>query len=668
VIVELGAFALCLALALSVLQVGASVAGRLRASAVLTGAGEGAALAAALAVALAFAVLIYAFVTSDFSVSNVASNSHTDKPILYKVAGAWGSHEGSLLLWCLVLTGFGALLARARTGEAGLPFGLKAVAVAVQGGLGALFLAFVLFTSNPFGRLDPVPVEGASLNPLLQDPALAIHPPMLYAGYVGLSVCFSLAVAALIEGRPGAGFWPAWGRWIRPWALASWALLTAGITLGSFWAYYELGWGGWWFWDPVENASFMPWLAAAALLHSAVVTERRGALIGWTVFLALVAFTLSMLGAFLVRSGVLTSVHAFAVDPERGLMLLGILGVTAGAAFGLFALRAGRLTGKALFAPISREGALVINNLFLSVAAATVLVGTLYPLILEAAGGATISVGPPYFAVTFTPLMAMALIVLPMGPLLGWKRGDLIGAMQRLAWAAGLSLVFALIGWALFKPALALTAAGLALGAWLVLGALAELAERIRLFGKRTAGELARRTRALPLSAWGMTAAHAGLGLFVLGAVVETGLKIETARPLEIGQSITAGPYQATLRAVEVVEGPNYLAESATLEIEALAGGRPETVTAEKRFFPAGGQTTTEVGLSFHGLDDIYLVLGERRLSEAGERAWTVRMNWNPWARLIFLGPALMALGGLLSLLDRRLRTADTRKRRRMSA
>jgi len=481
-------------------------------------------------------------------------------------------------------------------------------------------------------------------------------------------VCFSLAVAALIEGRPGAGFWPAWGRWIRPWALASWALLTAGIALGSFWAYYELGWGGWWFWDPVENASFMPWLAAAALLHSAVVTERRGALIGWTVFLALVAFSLSMLGAFLVRSGVLTSVHAFAVDPERGLMLLGILGLTAGAAFTLFALRAGQLTGKTLFAPISREGALVINNLFLSVAAATVLVGTLYPLVLEAAGGATISVGPPYFAVTFTPLMAMALIILPMGPLLGWKRGDLIGALQRLAWAAGLSLLFALIVWGLFRPREALTGAGLALGAWLVLGALAELTERIRLFGKRTPGELGRRTRALPLAAWGMTAAHAGLGLFVLGAVVETGLKVETARPLEIGQTVAAGPYQATLRAVEIIEGPNYLAESATLEVEPLGGGRPETVRAEKRFFPAGGQTTTEVGLSFHGLDDVYLVLGERRLSDSGERAWTVRMNWNPWARLIFLGPALMALGGLLSLLDRRLRTVDTTRRKRSPA
>jgi cytochrome c-type biogenesis protein CcmF len=315
----------------------------------------------------------------------------------------------------------------------------------VQGALGSLFLAFAVFTSNPFARLDPAPFQGASLNPLLQDPALAFHPPLLYAGYVGFSVTFSLAVAALIEGRVD----PAWGRWVRPWALASWVLLTIGITLGSFWAYYELGWGGWWFWDPVENASFMPWLAGAALLHSAVVTERRGALAGWTVFLALLAFTFSMLGAFLVRSGVLTSVHAFAVDPERGLMLLGILGVTAGAAFALFAWRAPKLTGGGLFAPISREGALVLNNLFLTAAAATVLLGTLYPLILQAATGATISVGPPYFALTFTPLMVVAFLILPAGPLLAWKRGDLKGAGQRLAVAAGLALALCALpaGW-----------------------------------------------------------------------------------------------------------------------------------------------------------------------------------------------------------------------------
>ncbi len=656
-IVETGAFALILALVLSALQAAMATAGRLRRSPVLAGAAHGAALAAALAVAVAFGMLIWAFVTSDFSVANVAANSHTDKPMLYKVAAAWGSHEGSLLLWCLVLTGFGRLLARAR----GLPFGLKTSAVGVQGGLATLFLAFAVFTSNPFARLNPAPFQGASLNPLLQDPALAFHPPMLYAGYVGFSVCFSLAVAALIEGRANSSFWPAWGRWVRPWALASWALLTVGITLGSFWAYYELGWGGWWFWDPVENASFMPWLAGAALLHSAVVTERRGALAGWTTFLALLAFTVSMLGAFLVRSGVLTSVHAFAVDPKRGLMLLAILGATSGAAFALFAWRAPQLKGGGLFAPVSREGALVLNNLFLTAAAATVLLGTLYPLILQAMNGATISVGPPYFALTFTPLMVAAFLILPAGPLLAWKRGDLKGVVQRLMVAAALAIVLGLIGWALFEPRKALSAGGIGIGAWLILGALAETAERTRAF-RVSAAETWRRARALPLGAWGMTLAHAGLGVFVLGAVVETGWRVEAGRPLEVGQSIEAGRYRVTLNSVQVVEGPNYLAEQGRLTVESVDGGPTRDVTAERRFFPAGGQTTTEVGLDFRGLDDVYVVLGDRAGSEVAP-AWSVRLWWNPWARLIFLGPLLMALGGLLSLLDRRLRLGvDGRK------
>jgi cytochrome c-type biogenesis protein CcmF len=658
VIVELGAFALILALALSGLQTGLAVTGRLRRSPVLAGAAEGAALAAAAAVALAFGILIVAFAVSDFSVSNVAANSHTDKPMLYKVSAAWGSHEGSLVLWCLVLTGFGAVLARAR----GLPFGLKASALATQGLLGVMFLAFAVFTSNPFTRLDPAPFQGRSLNPLLQDPALAFHPPLLYLGYVGLSVCFSLAVAALIEGRAHSSFWPAWGRWVRPWALASWAFLTVGITLGAFWAYYELGWGGWWFWDPVENASFMPWLAATALLHSAVVTERRGALAGWTTFLALLAFSFSMLGAFLVRSGVLTSVHAFAVDPERGMMLLAILGVASGAAFALFAWRAPRLKGGGMFAPVSREGALVLNNLFLTAACATVLLGTLYPLILEATSGATISVGPPYFALTFNPLMVAAFLILPAGPFLAWKRGDLRGVAQRLSVAAGLAILIALLGWMAFEPKKALSAAGIGLGAWLILGALAETADRVRLF-RASAAESLRRAKGLPLGAWGMTLAHAGLGVFVLGAVVETGYRVEAARTLAIGQTVEAGKWDVRLDEVRMVEGPNYLAEQGRLTVALRDGSAPTTVVAERRFFPAGGQTTTEVGLDFRGLDDVYVVLGERGRTDAGEPAWSVRVWWNPWARLIFLGPAIMALGGVLSLLDRRLRLGVSRRK-----
>jgi len=658
VLVELGSFALILSFGLSVLAAAMASLGRLRRSPVLAGAGAGALLASTMAVAVAFGVLIWAFVVSDFSVSNVALNSHTDKPLLYKVSGAWGNHEGSLLLWCLVMTAFGGALALAR----GLPFGLKTSAVAVQSGLSAMFIAFAAFTSNPFVRLNPAPVQGQSLNPLLQDPALAIHPPLLYLGYVGFSVCFSLAVAALIEKRVD----PAWGRWVRPWALASWVFLTVGIALGSFWAYYELGWGGWWFWDPVENASFMPWLAGAALLHSAIVTERRGALAGWTVFLAISAFTFSMLGAFLVRSGVLTSVHAFAVDPERGLMLLAILGLAAGGALALFALRAPTLKSSATFAPISREAMLVLNNLFLTAAAATVMLGTLYPLLLKGLTGVTISVGEPYFNAVFSPLMAVACVLLPMGPLMAWKRGDLTGTVQRLRFAALIAVVAAIGGYLLFDPKKALAAFGIGLGAWLIFGALFEVFERTRAF-KAPLAETARRARGLPLGAWGMALAHAGLGVFILGAVVETSFKVEQGRALAIGDQLQAGPWQVTLEEVKIVEGPNYLAEQGRLRVSPVQGRAAEkTVTSERRFFPAGGgKTTTEVGLDFRGLDDVYVVMGERTRTDAGEPAWFVRLHYNPWARLIFLGPALMALGGAVSLLDRRLRIGATGTRRR---
>jgi cytochrome c-type biogenesis protein CcmF len=495
-IAELGAFALVLAFASSLAQVVLSVLARRSRSSMLAAAGEGAALAAFAGVALAFAALMHAFVTSDFSVANVAANSHTDKPMLYKVAGTWGSHEGSMLLWCLALTGYGAAAALA---GGGLPRALRSVMVATQGALGVLFLGYTVFASNPLARVAAPPVEGRSLNPLLQDPALAVHPPFLYAGYVGMSVVFSLAVAALVEGRVDA----AWARWVRPWALAAWSLLTVGITLGSFWAYYELGWGGWWFWDPVENASFMPWLVATALVHSAVVTEKRGALAGWTVFLALAAFTFSMLGAFLVRSGVLTSVHAFAVDPTRGVLLLMILGLTAGAAFALFAWRAPSLPPGGVFAPVSRESALVLNNILLAAATATVLLGTLYPLIREALSGEAISVGPPYFNLTFSPLMAALLILLPSGPLLAWKRGDVRGAAQRL-WVAALIAVAAGLGaYALVSPRRALGAAGLGLGAWLIAGVLAELLERTRAFRvPAAAGRLGDDAR--PPGPWGL--------------------------------------------------------------------------------------------------------------------------------------------------------------------
>jgi cytochrome c-type biogenesis protein CcmF len=649
---ELGAFSLMLALVLAVLQTGLSFGGTKRQG--LAGAGEGAALASFAATALAFAMLIHAFIVSDFSVANVAGNSHTAKPLLYKIAGAWGSHEGSILLWCLALTGYGAAVALFGKG---LPHSLKARVLGVQGALGVLFLAYTVFASSPLARLVDPPVEGASLNPLLQDPALAVHPPFLYAGYVGFSVVFSFALAGLMEGRIDA----AWARWVRPWTLAAWTLLTVGITLGSFWAYYELGWGGWWFWDPVENASFMPWLAGAALLHSAMVTEKRGALGGWTVFLAVLAFTFSMLGAFLVRSGVLTSVHAFAVDPRRGVLLLSIMAIAAGSGFALFAWRAPKLTPGGVFAPISRESAMVLNNILLTAATATVLLGTLYPLIREALGGDTVSVGPPYFNLTFLPLMAVVALVLPVGPLLAWKRGDALGALQRLWVAAVAAVALALAALALVQPRHALACVGLALGAWLILGALVELAQRIRAFRAPWA-EVGRRFIGLPRGSWGMTLAHAGLGVFALGATFETAWKLEAAETLGQGRSLDFGAYHLTLDRVGSAEGPNYLAERGVMTVTrggaVVCRGEPE-----RRFYPAGGQTTSEVAICAKGLDQIYLVLGERRAGADGQPAWLVRAYYNPWVQLIFLGPLLMALGGLMSLSDRRLRLAVGRRR-----
>ena len=654
-IAELGAFALALAFVLSLAQSALAGAARHFDNAQLRGAGEGASLGAFLAVLGAFICLMYAFVGSDFSVSNVAANSHTQKPLLYKIAGTWGSHEGSMLLWCLALTGFGAAVALSGRG---LPARLKTLVVSVQGALGSLFLAYTVFASSPFVRVATPPVEGASLNPILQDPALAFHPPLLYGGYVGFSIVFSFAVAALIEGRVDA----AWARWVRPWTLAAWSLLTLGIMLGAFWAYYELGWGGWWFWDPVENASFMPWLVGTALLHSAIVTEKRGALKGWTVFLALASFTFAMLGTFLVRSGVLMSVHAFAVDPERGILLLSIMGLAAGAGFVLFALRAPSFSAGGAFATVSRETTLVLNNLFLSAATATVLLGTLYPLIVEGLTGKPLSVGPPYFNLTFAPLMAACLILLPAGPLIAWKRGDAAAAIKQLWLAAAFAVAAGIAGYALVEPKRALGAGGAALGAWLIVGSLVEVAERVR-FLRAPAPEVLRRLRGLPLGAWGMTLAHVGLGVFVLGACIEIGAKVEASKVMRVGDALPVAAFNIRLDSVATVDGPNYVAEraqvTATKGETTICRGAPE-----RRSYPAGRQTTSEVAICQEGPSHLYVVLGERRVAQDGAPVWLVRAYWNPWAWLIFAGPALMALGGVVSLSDRRLRLGVARKAR----
>ncbi|ESQ88561.1 heme lyase subunit CcmF [Asticcacaulis sp. AC460] len=651
-IAEIGNFCLVLAFMLSVAQAGVVLAGwRIRG---LERFSEGLSLAAALAIIGAFAMLITAFVQSDFSVLNVYQHSHTDKPLLYKITGSWGSHEGSMLLWCLILLVYGAFITL-RGG--GLSDGLKHKALGVQGLLGAAFTGFTLFSSNPLWRLaeDPnriwalekAPLQGLSLNPALQDPGLAFHPPMLYLGYVGFSVVFSFAVAALIEGRLDR----AWARWIRPWVLIAWSFLTAGITLGAFWAYYELGWGGWWAWDPVENASFMPWLAATALLHSAIVMEKRDALKAWTVFLGLLAFTFSMLGAFLVRSGLLTSVHAFAVDPQRGILLLTILLVTAGAGFALFALRAPELKPGGLFAPISREAALVANNLLLSAALCSVFLGTLYPILMQAVFNKTMSVGEPYYLAVFGPIMIAAFALIPISALMAWKRADLKAIVQRLGIAFGVASLAAAVGLLLYRGATwwaeAQYLAGLLVGFWLIFGSL-------KLLWDRAEGKL-RRLKGLPLATWGMLLAHIGLGVFVLGAVVETHAKLGATQVMAVGDSLTAGRYQMHFNETFAEMGSNYDAQGGVFSIteqgRAVCDARPQW-----RYYSASRSSQSEVWLCFTPLSDLYVVMAQPQTLADGRAAWSVRFFYNPWVRLIFFGPLLMAIGGLVSLADRRLR------------
>ncbi len=658
---EIGVFCLVAAFVLSVVQAGLVGVGQSRALRGVERYAEGVSLAAALSVLAAFGILIYAFIRSDFSVINVYQHSHTDKPLLYKISGAWGSHEGSMLLWCTILLVYGALITLMGRG---LPDSLKHKALGVQGLLGAAFVGFTLFSSNPLGRLDPAPVQGLSLNPALQDPALAFHPPMLYLGYVGFSVVFSFAVAALIEGRLDR----AWARWVRPWVLLAWSFLTIGITLGAFWAYYELGWGGWWAWDPVENASFMPWLAATALLHSAIVMEKRDALKAWTVFLAILAFTFSMMGAFLVRSGLLTSVHSFAVDPQRGILLVSILFVTAGSGFTLFGLRVPNLAPGGLFAPVSREASLVLNNLLLSAALTSVFLGTLYPLLMQAVFDKAMSVGAPYYLMVFGPIMVVALLIVPVSGLMSWKRSDLKGVLQRLAVAFAVSALFAALGLLLYKgPSFTSEAfyfIGLLVGFWLILGSLKTLAERIA-FQPSKLSESWRRFIGLPLATHGMVLAHIGLGVFVLGAVVESHARISTQAVMAVGDSARLGHYELSFTGTYQAAGPNYDAQGGVFSIADTSGHRLCEARPQRRFYPASNEVQSKVWLCFQPLDDLYVVMAQPQ-EKAGQAAWQVRFFYNPWVRLIFFGPLLMALGGVLSLSDRRLRLGVATKAKAM--
>ncbi|KQT88249.1 heme lyase CcmF/NrfE family subunit [Aurantimonas sp. Leaf443] len=652
-IVELGHYALVLALALALVQSFVPAIGARLSDARLMETATTTATGGFVLIAIAFSALTAAYVVSDFSVLNVFENSHSLKPMLYKVTGVWGNHEGSMLLWVLILAFFGALVALFGRD---LPASLKANVLAVQAWITTAFLLFILITSNPFARLDPAPMEGQDLNPILQDIGLAIHPPMLYLGYVGFSIAFSFAVAALIDGRIDA----AWARWVRPWTLAAWIALTAGIAMGSYWAYYELGWGGWWFWDPVENASFMPWLSGTALLHSALVMEKRSALKIWTVLLAILTFSLSLLGTFLVRSGVLTSVHAFAVDPERGIFILAILCLFIGGALALFAARASSLESGGLFAPISREGALVLNNLFLTTAAATVLVGTLYPLVLETITGTKISVGAPFFDLTFGPLMVPLLLAVPFGPMLAWKRGDLAAAAQRLYFAVGAALLTVIVCIALTQGTRVLASLAFGLAVWLMAGSLCDLYARAN-FAKAGLATGARRLAGLPLSAFGAALAHFGLGVTVLGIAATTAFQTETVTTMRVAESVEAGGYSVRFEGLSPRGGPNYREEVGTFEL--FRDGRPAgTMESARRFYPARQMPTTEAGIRTHLFSQIYIALGDEA---ANGGATVVRIWWKPLVTLIWLGALVMAAGGLVSLFDRRLRVGAPAKARK---
>ncbi|MFD1343615.1 heme lyase CcmF/NrfE family subunit [Litorisediminicola beolgyonensis] len=643
-ITELGHFALILAFLVALVQMTVPLVGAQKRWPGWMAVAEPAATAQFLLVAISFAALVHAFVVSDFSLRLVVLNSHSAKPLLYKISGTWGNHEGSMLLWVLILALFGAMAAWF---GGNLPPSLRARVLAVQASVAVAFYAFILWTSNPFIRLATPPFDGQDLNPLLQDPGLAFHPPFLYLGYVGLSICFSFAVAALIEGRVDA----AWGRWVRPWTLASWAFLTIGIGLGSWWAYYELGWGGFWFWDPVENASFMPWLFAAALLHSAIVVEKREALKSWTILLAILAFGFSLIGTFIVRSGVLTSVHAFANDPERGVFILGILVLFTGGALTLYAARANAMQAKGVFGLVSRESALVLNNILLAVSSLVVFVGTIWPLVAEMVLGRKLSVGPPFFNMAFTPFMLVLGLILPLGAMLAWKRGRIGRTARTLVPAFVLALALAALVWAMQTGRSAMGPVGVFLGAWLVAGAATDLWTRT---GRSGASRLLR----LPRADWGKAVAHAGLGITMLGVAGLTAWQEEDIRVAQIGERFEVGGFELELLDVSRVEGPNYFS---TMGEVALRQGGDEIARLypEKRNYPVARMPTTEAAIDYRVMRDVYVVIGDAQ--DGG--GWVVRTYIKPLANWIWAGCLLMALGGGLSLSDRRFRVAAGAKK-----
>ncbi|MBI3437904.1 MAG: heme lyase CcmF/NrfE family subunit [Proteobacteria bacterium] len=633
---EIGRFALILALMIALAQTILPLIGAARRDARAMAFGDVGAIAQLFFVGVAFGCLMISFAVSDFSVEVVATNSHTSQPLIYRLAGTWGNHEGSMLLWVLILAVFGATVALlGRT----IPSTMRARVLATQGLIGVGFLAFLIFTSNPFARLDPAPLQGNGLNPLLQDPGLASHPPMLYLGYVGFSTAFSFAVAALLEGRADA----AWARHARPWILAAWVFLTTGIALGSLWAYYELGWGGWWFWDPVENASLMPWLLGTALLHSALVMERRESFVRWTLLLSILTFSLSLIGTFVVRSGVLTSVHAFAVDPQRGVFILLLLGVATGGGLLLYALRANNLRSGAPFSIVSREGSLILNNALIVTAMATVFIGTFYPLLIELLGSDRISVGAPFYALTFVPLVAPVLAGMAVGPMLKWRSDTLANGLRKLGWAAIAGALAGLISLVLTGARTPVAAVGIALAVWIMAASVSIVAKRIRI-GKAPWLESTRLALALPRTVYGVVFAHLGVGLLLAGLVAANAWKQELTSSLQPGESLRFAGYDVQMLSVTTGTGSNYEAERSVLSFshgEDIAF----LLTPERRFYPDREMQTTEASVRSNLVANTYAALGER----GDDGKWTVRLYRHPLAIWIWLGAAIMALGGALS-------------------
>ncbi|WP_310620719.1 heme lyase CcmF/NrfE family subunit [Flexibacterium corallicola] len=642
-IIELGHYALILALVVSLIQSVFPVWGAIKKDERLMAMAPPLAIASFLLVLLSFAALTWAYLNSDFSVLNVYENSHSDKPLIYKISGVWGNHEGSVLLWVLILTLFGALVAGF---SRNIPRQLRAATIGVQGWVSLAFISFVTLASSPFSRVANPPMQGQDLNPMLQDVGLAIHPPLLYVGYVGFSIVFAFATAALLLGRIDA----AWARWVRPWVLLSWIFLTLGIAMGSYWAYYELGWGGWWFWDPVENASFMPWLTGTALLHSAIVMEKRNALKVWTVFLAIVTFSLSLLGTFLVRSGVLTSVHAFAVDPERGLYILTILMIFIGGSLSLFAWRAPLLKQGGIFAPISREGGLVFNNLFLTTATAVVFFGTLYPLVLEIITGDKISVGAPFFNLTFGPLMVPVMLAIPFGQMLAWKRGDLKGVSQRLTGAFVLAIIAAgLLNWYYGNTGF-LTALAIGIAFWVIVGSVFDILDRVK-FRKVGFARGMSRLKGLPLTAWSAAFGHMGFGLVALGIVTVSAFQTEMVQVLYPGDKLNVSGYEVSYDGSADQRGPNYVERIAHFTVS-KDGEAVREMTPAKRVYNASGRPMSETSIATFGLSQIYFAVGD--YNEKG--GVVTRIYEKPMITLIWFGCFVMAFAGLIAFCDRRLR------------